>query len=615
MTHPETAAPTTTTPDVPDVRALADEGLALALQSNPVDATLLGLPGYDTALPDHTATAEQERLGAMRDLLDRVDGAMEQVTDGQEQITLEVLRTAIAGAVDTVGTHAVEFTITDSFFAPASMLFFSLRMVPIGSPDQAQAFLTRLAGIPQVLQAIAQRHREGIAAGRTPVQPLVESAIGHWERLLTAGPGHPLRTPTQVEGTGVDADGFAAAVDTLIAEVVDPAVRAYRQVLAEEVLPHARGEDQPGLCWLPGGAEHYAGLVRAHTTTTRAPQELHDTGLAVLAGLREQFAEIGARQFGTTDPQQIFTRLRDDPRLRWRDAQEQLDHVRATIRRAEEVAPQWFGRLPGQECTVRPVPESEAPGAPAAYYTPPAVDGSRPGIYWSNAHEAEKNGRYTCEAVTFHEAVPGHHFQNVLAQEMTGVPLLRRLNLFTAYTEGWGLYAEQLAGEMGLYSDDVAVLGQLSEDATRAARLVVDTGLHALGWSRQQVVDFLRSHTAMPEQEVQSETDRYIAQPGQALAYMTGRLEIERIRARAEDELGDAFDIRAFHDVVLGSGTLPAGRAGPARPDARRGGAVAISCELNHPPCPGRPTAPRRAPARSPGGRPARAARRRWRRC
>ena len=560
MTHTETAAPTTSTTSTtgtPDVTALADEALALSLSANPIDATLLGLPGHETALPDHTAAAAETRMAAMRDLLGRTAHALGQVTDPQEHLTLEVLQTAIEGALDLFGSRSVEFTITDSFFAPASMLFFSLRMVPIASPEQAQAYLTRLEGIPRVLAHITQRHREGIAAGRTPVQPLVAAAIGHWDRMLTVGADHPLRAPAPAEGTGVDGAAFAAEVDHRIAQIVDPAVRAYRDALTEEVLPHARGEDRPGLCWLPGGAETYAGLVRMHTTTTRTAEELHQTGLDVLAGLRERLAQIGSRQFGHTDPQEIFTRLREDPQLRWRDAQEQLDHVRATIARAEEVAPQWFGRLPGQQCTVRPVPESEAPGAPGAYYTPPAVDGSRPGTYWSNTYQADQNGRYSCEAVTFHEAVPGHHFQNVVAQEMTGVPLLRRLNIFTAYTEGWGLYAEQLAGEMGLYSDDVAVLGQLSEDATRAARLVVDTGLHALGWSRQQVVDFLRSHTAMPEQEVQSETDRYIAQPGQALAYMTGRLEIERIRAAAQEELGERFDIRAFHDVVLGSGTVP----------------------------------------------------------
>lgn len=556
MKHPETTEPTPTT-EAPDVDALADEALELALRESPIDATLIGLPGFDTAMPDHSAAGAAGRRDAMRELLGRAERALGQVSDGQERVTAEVLRTAIQGALARSEGRLEEFTITDSFFAAASNLFFSLRLVPVGSPAQAQAYLTRLEGIPQVLADLAERHREGIAAGRTPVRPLVEAAIAHWDRMPATGDGHPLRTPAPPEGSDVDPEDFTREVDHRIAEVVDPAVLAYRDVLTQEVLPHARGEDQPGLCWLPGGAEIYAGLVRAHTTTSRSAEELHQTGLAVLEGLGERVGELGSRLFGTSDLQEVFTRLRQDPQLRWRDAQEQLGHVRATIERAEEAAPRWFGRLPDQRCTVRAVPDNEAPGAPSAYYTPPAVDGSRPGIYWSNTYQAEQHGRHACEAVTFHEAVPGHHFQNVVAQQITGVPLLRRLNLFTAYTEGWGLYAEQLAGEMGLYSDDVAVLGQLSEDATRAARLVVDTGLHALGWSRQRVVDLLRSHTAMPEQEVQTETDRYIAQPGQALSYMTGRLEIDRIRAGAERELGERFDIRAFHDVVLGSGTVP----------------------------------------------------------
>jgi uncharacterized protein (DUF885 family) len=243
--------------------------------------------------------------------------------------------------------------------------------------------------------------------------------------------------------------------------------------------------------------------------------------------------------------------------MRWRDGEELLEAARAAITRAEKAAPQWFGVLPSQGCTVQPVPDTEAPGAPAAYYLPPALDGSRPGIYFANTYKAQERDRHIAEAVAFHEAVPGHHFQLTRAQELTDLPLLRRLSPFTAYAEGWGLYAERLADEMGLYSGDVARLGMLAEDSVRAARLVVDTGLHAKGWSRQRVVDFLRANTTMSDVEIRTETDRYISAPGQALAYMTGRLEIQRIRAGAEQALGDRFDIRAFHDTVLGSGALP----------------------------------------------------------
>jgi uncharacterized protein (DUF885 family) len=234
-----------------------------------------------------------------------------------------------------------------------------------------------------------------------------------------------------------------------------------------------------------------------------------------------------------------------------------LDSARDAVERAERAAPAWFGIMPTSRCVVEAVPEAEAPNAPAAYYSPTALDGSRPGTYYANTSRAQERYRYQSEAIAFHEAVPGHHFQITLAQEMTHLPMLRRLAGITSYLEGWGLYCERLADEMGLYSDDVARLGMLAADSMRAGRLVVDTGLHALGWSRTQAVDYLREHTPLALVEIESEVDRYIAAPGQALAYMVGRLEIQRIRAEAEQVLGDRFDIRAFHDVVLGGGPLP----------------------------------------------------------
>jgi uncharacterized protein (DUF885 family) len=272
-----------------------------------------------------------------------------------------------------------------------------------------------------------------------------------------------------------------------------------------------------------------------------------------------EYREIGGRVFGVATEQEVFERLRTDPALRWTSADELLDAARAAIERAKAEAPKWFGRLPSQDCEVRPVPDDEAPGAAGAYYMPPALDGSRPGIYYANTYEVENRFRQACEATAFHEAVPGHHFQLTIAMELDELPLLRRLSAPNAYAEGWGLYTERLAREMGLYSDDVALLGMLTLDSMRAARLVVDTGLHAKGWSKQQALDYMQQNTPMAAVEIESEVDRYIAEPGQALAYMVGRLEILRIRAEAEAALGDRFDIRAFHDTVLGNGGLPLG--------------------------------------------------------
>ena len=261
--------------------------------------------------------------------------------------------------------------------------------------------------------------------------------------------------------------------------------------------------------------------------------------------------------FGTADVRAIFALLQSDPALRWTSSQEILDASETAVRRAEAVSVDWFGRVPSAVCSLEAIPELEADSSGTAYYMPPSLDGSRPGTYYTNVSKPTERTSFDLESVAFHEAVPGHHFQLSLALELPDLPVIRRLTLFTAYAEGWGLYSERLADEMGLYSSPLQRIGMLSADVWRASRLVVDTGLHAFGWSRQRAIDYMLENTPAPPVDVVSEVDRYIAYPGQALAYMTGRLEIERLRTSARDALGDAFDVRAFHDAVLGSGALP----------------------------------------------------------
>jgi uncharacterized protein (DUF885 family) len=234
-----------------------------------------------------------------------------------------------------------------------------------------------------------------------------------------------------------------------------------------------------------------------------------------------------------------------------------LEHARRVVAAAESEAPNWFATIPDQPCTVKPVPEAEEAGMAAAYYMPGAIDGSRPGTYYLNTSEPQERHRYAAEDIAFHEAVPGHHFQLTIAMEVPNLSLARQVLRDTACTEGWGLYSERLADEMGLYSDDVARMGLFAADSWRASRLVVDTGLHAFGWSRRQAVDWLGANTPMPRIEVESEVDRYISYPGQALSYMVGRREIVRLRALAAERLGTAFDLKQFHDLLLRVGMLP----------------------------------------------------------
>jgi uncharacterized protein (DUF885 family) len=544
---------------VDTIQGLADEAADILLDAFPVSATLLGIRDRDARLPDHSEAGERALEAGLRDLAARAEAVDPADLSAEDRVTRLVVVDQARVLLDQLSARGVEYTLVDSFLAPAVELLTFLPMIGIATQEHADGYLARLAGIPDVLAALAERHRAGIAAGRLPVRYLAEATVAYLDRLLADPAADPLRRTAPPADGPVDRAAFEADRDRLLEQVVRPAVARYRDAIATDVAPHGRPEDRAGLCWLPDGPGYYTALARAHTTTDRTPEELHQTGLEIIARLGEEYVEIGSRVFGAVDLAEVLRRLRTDPALRWTSERELLDSARAAIARAEAAAPRWFGRMPVGQCAVEPVPAEEAPGSPGAYYLPPALDGTREGTYFANTYRFEERDRTTSEVTAFHEAVPGHHFQLTLALQLTHLPLVRRLFPFTAYAEGWGLYTERLADEMGLYSDDAARLGMVSLDAMRAARLVVDTGLHAKGWDRQRAVDFMLSNTAIAAVEIEAEVDRYISAPGQALAYMVGKLEIQRMRAWAEREMGDRFDIRAFHDTVLGSGSLPLG--------------------------------------------------------
>jgi uncharacterized protein (DUF885 family) len=534
---------------------LADALLETVCTADPLGASLLGLPSDDDQLADLSAEAEQEIAEAFGALAKKalalpVEGLSE--TDRQ---TRDFVAHTAASERDVAALGAIEWTVTDLWVAPASALIELLPRAPLITPEKAAGFLARLAAFPTYLEQAAQRHRDGVASARTPVASRVTAAIDHLDRVLADDDLAGLRVPG---GPGVeDAEAFDTERDRLLAEAVRPALIAYRAVLADEILPAGRSDDDAGVVYLPGGDQIYATLVRKHTGTARTPDELHEIGLVIIDALIAEYAEVGKRVFGTSDQAEIFTKLRTDPTLRYSSAEEMLAEARAVVSRASAVAPVWFGRLPSTECIVEAVPPAAQAGGPPAYYLPGAVDGSRRGTYFLNTYEPTERMRHTSEVVAFHEAVPGHHFQLSIAQELTDLPMARRVLTDVANGEGWGLYCERLADEMGLYSGDVARLGMLSADSWRAARLVVDTGIHAKGWSRERALTWMREHTPLSEMETATEIDRYIAYPGQALSYMVGRLELLTLRGRAAEALGDAFVLKDFHDLVLGVGSLP----------------------------------------------------------
>ncbi|WP_051815397.1 DUF885 domain-containing protein, partial [Glycomyces tenuis] len=350
---------------------------------------------------------------------------------------------------------------------------------------------------------------------------------------------------------------WRASAAELVERRVRPALGRWRTALEEELLPAARPDERVGVCHVPGGEAGYLAAARQFTTTDLTPEQIHRIGLEGVERVREEFAEIGVRALGAGGADEVIARLRGDLSLRYERAEDIVADVAEALRRAEAALPEAFLDYDIAPCEVRVVPEAAAKGSTLAYYTVPALDGSRPGVHWVNTYEPQTRSRFEYEALAFHESVPGHHLQFALGQRLEGLPLFRRFSYVTAFGEGWGLYTERLADEIGLYSGDLARLGMVSFDAWRSCRLVVDTGMHVFGWSRERAVAFMRDNTALSEVNIANEVDRYIAWPGQALAYMVGRRHIGLLRERARAELGSAFDLRHFHDRILSSGSMP----------------------------------------------------------
>jgi uncharacterized protein (DUF885 family) len=428
------------------------------------------------------------------------------------------------------------------------------RLQPVGSASARAAALARLHALPAFVDTdIANLHR-GVALGYTAPKAVVRAVVTQLEGLLaTPAASSPFASPAQRD----QEPAFHAEYLRRIDGELYPAIRRYRAYLAGEYLTAAR--EALGVSANPHGAECYRAAVRAFATVDRSPDDVYTLGLRQMERIEAKMKTVAERDFATSDVRGLLVRLGSDPQYTFRSGGEIIAMAQAALDRAKAAMPRAFLHQPKTDVIIEPYPEfRQKAGAPGQYNLAPD-DGSRPGIFNINPYLPEKQSRSDVEPVTFHETLPGHHLQIGLTKERPGVHALLRYAYNSGFGEGWALYAEQLADEMGLYSSPVARMGMLQSDAFRAARLVIDAGIHTKGWTREQAVDYLRSHTTKSSNVVEGEVDRYISWPGQASSYMIGKLEILRLREVAKKALGSRFDLKAFHERVLENGavTLP----------------------------------------------------------
>src|SRR5690349_10840354 len=540
-------------------RDLADRFHRRWLDVNPFVATMYGIPGYDDLVPDESAAgqqawrAEAARFVAEADELAAGPGGAE--LSLADAVTLGCTRQAALQDLEMIDAAREEHTVTAMQYAgPSAFLAIAARTV-LTDATAAESYVTRLRRSGGWMDQVGERLREGAAKGRLPVAPLAEQAIAWAENILAAPEIGPVLAPQPSEGWAAQDRAAAWESERRAAaeEVVRPALARWVEIV-RDLLPRSRPSGQAGLTYLPGGDEDYTRSIRVYTTLPLSPAELHQTGLDEIAALEARAAKLG-QGLGLTSLEAVRAALRDSAGKL--PAEEALRQAAAAVKRAEARAAEVFPAPLPPPCEVTPMPEVVATSGAAPHYTPPRLDGGRAGTFWFNTLRPTAGTGWDIEAVAFHEAVPGHHLQLSRIQLLTDLPELQRLRSLAVFSEGWGLYAEQLAEEAGLYGDDRGLLGSITASLMRAARLVVDTGIHAFGWSRERALEFMAEHVPMPREFLADEIDRYIVMPGQALAYLTGKLEILRIREEARQRLGPAFSLPAFHAAILDHGSLP----------------------------------------------------------
>jgi uncharacterized protein (DUF885 family) len=552
------------------LRAQLDEDWKYWMTQYPETATSIGYPGQNARWTDYSSSAIDARAAYLKKSVDRlaaVDRAQLAVGDQLNyDLYRDLLQTAVQGLDFQNDAMPIRGVIPHNLLMPINQLEGvpqdvprTFALMPAATREDYENILSRLTGVPQIVDQTIALMERGLTAGATPPKITLRDVPGQVSAQIV---DDPLRSPMLAAFTAwppsiPDADRAALTTRATAAykSGVAPAFRRLHDFLTSRYIPSCR--DSTAASALPNGAAMYAYNVKWHTTTDQTPKDIHALGLAEVKRIR---AEMGAviSASGFTGSYADFAKfLRTNPKFYFADAESLLTAYRDIAKRADPELAHLFGRLPQTPYGVKPVPEAIAPSQTTAYYESGSFAAGRPANMFANTFKLDARPKWEMETLTMHEAVPGHHVQISIAQELEGLPEFRKQSSYTAFVEGWGLYGESLGEEMGFYRDPYSKFGRLTYEMWRAIRLVVDTGLHSMGWTRDQAVDFFRSNAAKTDQDIIVEIDRYIVWPGQALGYKMGQLKIRELRTNAERTLGPRFDVRGFHDVVLGQGAVP----------------------------------------------------------
>ena len=536
------------------IAELSSQYWDLQMRFSPESATMYGDHRFDSEISDVTPESLSQVMVELRDIAAQAEAIAPGSLSKQDRITRQMLIDAVESSETAIHELGLMLRI-DPMLGVHSMLIAAPSRTVADQPEHADMLLERYRKVGGLIDGHLAWHLEGLAQGKVPPTGNIERSLSQMDTYLASSvETDPFIHISVPEWSGKEA--WTIAMTNVVETSVRPAMQKYRDTIKDEIAPHGRSQDRAGLTWVDGGAEYYERLIKDFTTVALTADEIHEIGLEEMAHSREEFSKYGQAALGISGLPDLFDRLRTDETLRFESTEELMEFNRTVISKAEALAPVWFGHLPQAPCEMAEIPASLAPNMPPAYYFPPPADGSRPGTYFINTADPKTVHRFDMVATAVHEAVPGHHLQCAINAEAGDLPMFRRYGLVAAYSEGWGLYSERLADEMGLYESDLDRIGMVAADAWRAARLVVDTGIHAKGWSRDQAISYMTENTPIKHDTVAIEVDRYIGFPGQALTYKIGQREFRRLRSMAENRLCDRFDIRSFHDTVLTSGAV-----------------------------------------------------------